>query len=190
MLFSSRVVRSQTIQLGPTRFFSQISSRMTGAAVKSPSKPLESSNGASTKRSLSTTTSPSKKTKLSTIKISSWNVSSLNACLKKGFQDVLNSLSADILVIQETKLNPSNKEFHNTMKAVEKRGYPYQYWAHSTAKKGYSGSAVFSKFEPLKVTYGVGDLKLISGDAEIDKEGRYITLEFEGTQRLNKTTTL
>lgn len=97
------------------------------------------------------------------MKFISWNVNGLRACLKKGFEDAFRFLDADIFCLQETKLQPGQAE-------VEAPGY-HQYW-YSAEKKGYSGTAVFSKREPLNVTYGMGI------DAH-DHEGRLITLEFE-----------
>ena len=98
------------------------------------------------------------------MKFYSWNVNGLRACLQKGFLDAFKDADADIFCLQETKLQPEQVE-------LELPGY-YQYW-NSAEKKGYSGTAVFSKREPISVTYGVGA-------EELDHEGRMITLEFEG----------
>ncbi len=93
----------------------------------------------------------------------SWNVNGLRACMEKGFLDIFKSFDADIFAVQETKMHPSQAE-------ILTEGY-HQYW-NSAEKKGYSGTAVFSKKEPLSVKYGIGI-------PEHDKEGRVITLEFE-----------
>ena len=81
------------------------------------------------------------------MKFVSWNVNGLRACLTKGFAESFAALDADIFCIQETKMQPGQAEF-----APE--GYR-QYW-YSAEKKGYSGTAVFSRLEPLSVTYGIG----------------------------------
>ncbi len=96
-------------------------------------------------------------------KFISWNVNGIRACVKKGFVDSFNSLDADIFCIQESKLQEGQIE-------LELDGY-YQYWNYAE-KKGYSGTAVFSKQEPISVTYGIGS-------NEHDSEGRAITLEFD-----------
>ena len=97
------------------------------------------------------------------MKLISWNVNGLRACMGKGFQDFFNEADADIFCIQESKL----QEGQITM---DLPGY-HQYWNYAV-KKGYSGTAVFSKQEPLSVSYGIGM-------EEHDQEGRVITLEFE-----------
>ena len=97
------------------------------------------------------------------MKFISWNVNGLRACLDKGFMDIFKDFDADIFALQETKMHPSQAE-------VITEGY-YQYW-NSAEKKGYSGTAVFTKHEPISVAYGIGI-------PEHDKEGRVITLEFE-----------
>ena len=97
------------------------------------------------------------------MKFVSWNVNGLRACLEKDFMGIFNSFDADIFALQETKMQQGQAE-------VPAEGY-FQYW-NSADKKGYSGTAVFSKKEPLNVMRGI----------EIDKhdhEGRVITLEFE-----------
>ena len=96
------------------------------------------------------------------MKLISWNVNGLRACVKKGFEDIFRSLDADIFCLQETKLQAGQID-------LETPGY-FQYWNYAE-KKGYSGTAVFSKTEPLCVTYGIGT-------EEHDREGRVITLEF------------
>ncbi len=93
----------------------------------------------------------------------SWNVNGLRACVKKGFEDYFKEVNADIFCVQETKLQEGQIDF-----APE--GY-HCYWNYAE-KKGYSGTAVFTKQEPLEVTCGIGIDKH-------DHEGRVITLEFE-----------
>lgn len=97
------------------------------------------------------------------MKLISWNVNGLRACVKKGFEEVFKEMDADIFCVQETKLQEGQIDF-----APE--GY-HCYWNYAE-KKGYSGTAVFSKVEPLNVSYGIGI-------EQHDKEGRVITLEFE-----------
>lgn len=97
------------------------------------------------------------------MKLISWNVNGLRACMKKGFGDFFENQNADIFCIQETKLQPDQWE-------TTFDGY-YQY-LNSADKKGYSGTAVFCKTEPLRVSMGIGI-------DEHDHEGRVITLEFE-----------
>lgn len=96
------------------------------------------------------------------MKLISWNVNGLRACVKKGFEEVFKEMDADIFGVQETKLQEGQIDF-----APE--GY-HCYWNYAE-KKGYSGTAVFSKVEPLNVSYGIGS-------EQHDKEGRVITLEF------------
>ena len=97
------------------------------------------------------------------MKLISWNVNGIRACLTKGFEEVFKKMDADIFCLQETKCQPDqiNLEF---------QGYT-SYW-NSAEKKGYSGTAIFTKQKPINVTYGIGL-------EEHDKEGRVITLEFE-----------
>lgn len=97
------------------------------------------------------------------MKLISWNVNGIRACLNKGFADAFKQLDADIFCIQETKCQPEQIE-------LEFEGYT-SYW-NSAEKKGYSGTAIFTKQKPINVTYGIGI-------EEHDKEGRVITLEFE-----------
>ncbi len=97
------------------------------------------------------------------MKLISWNVNGLRACVKKGFLDYFKSADADIFGIQETKLQEGQIE-------LDLPGYE-QYWNYAE-KKGYSGTAVFTRIPPLAVTYGIGI-------EEHDHEGRVITLEFE-----------
>ena len=97
------------------------------------------------------------------MKLVSWNVNGFRAVLNKGFNDFFEKIDADIFCIQETKLQESQVDF-----APE--GYN-AYW-NSAVKKGYSGTAVFSKIKPLKVSYGINI-------EEHDQEGRVITLEYD-----------
>ena len=96
-------------------------------------------------------------------KLISWNVNGLRACMEKGFMDFFDREDADIFCLQETKLSEGQIEWN-------KEGY-HAYWNYAD-KKGYSGTAVFSKEEPVNVTYGIGI-------EEHDHEGRVITLEFD-----------
>jgi len=96
------------------------------------------------------------------MKLVSWNVNGIRACVRKGFLDYFNGIDADIFCIQETKLQEGQI-------TLELKGY-HQYWNYAE-RKGYSGTAIFSKKEPLAVTYGI-ELD------EPDTEGRVITLEF------------
>lgn len=97
------------------------------------------------------------------MKFISWNVNGLRAVLKKGFDETFQALDADIFCLQETKLQAGQVE-------LELPGY-HQYWNYAQ-RKGYSGTAVFTRREPLNVTYGMGI-------PAHDDEGRLITLEFE-----------
>lgn len=97
------------------------------------------------------------------MKLISWNVNGLRACVGKGFLEYFNEQKADIFCIQESKLQKGQIE-------LNLEGY-HQYWNYAE-KKGYSGTAIFTKIEPLSVQYGLGI-------EEHDKEGRVITLEFE-----------
>jgi exodeoxyribonuclease-3 len=97
------------------------------------------------------------------MKFVSWNVNGLRACLSKGFEDFFRKTDADIFCLQETKLQPGQVE-------IAYEGY-HQYFNYAV-KKGYSGTAVFSKKEPVSVAYGLGIEKH-------DQEGRVITLEYE-----------
>ena len=96
------------------------------------------------------------------MKLISWNVNGIRACLQKGFEDAFRTLNADFFCLQETKAQPHQVE-------LDLPGYR-QYW-YSAEKKGYSGTAIFARYEPLAVTYGVGV-------EELDHEGRLITLEY------------
>ena len=97
------------------------------------------------------------------MKFISWNVNGLRACMGKGFMDFFNEIDADIFCLQETKLSEGQIE-------LETPGY-FRYWNYAE-KKGYSGTALFTKKEPISVTYGIGI-------EEHDHEGRVITAEFE-----------
>lgn len=97
------------------------------------------------------------------MKLVSWNVNGIRACVKKGFLDYFHEVEADIFCLQETKLQEGQIE-------LELQGY-FQYWNYAQ-KKGYSGTAVFSKKPPLNVSYGIGE------DME-ELEGRILTLEYE-----------
>lgn len=97
------------------------------------------------------------------MKFISWNVNGIRAALQKGFLEYFNDIDADIFAIQETKCQEGQVE-------LEIEGY-YQYWNYAK-KKGYSGTAVFTKKEPLTVAYGIGI-------EEHDQEGRVITCEFD-----------
>ena len=97
------------------------------------------------------------------MKLISWNVNGLRSIYKKGFIDIFKSLNADIFCIQETKMQEGQIE-------LELDGY-YEYYNYAE-RKGYSGTAIFTKIKPLNVSYGIGI-------EEHDKEGRVITLEFD-----------
>lgn len=97
------------------------------------------------------------------LKFVSWNVNGLRACMNKGFMDTFNDLDADVFCLQETKMQPHQLQ-------LDLPGY-YQYW-NSADKKGYSGTAIFTKQKPISESYGLGI-------DEHDHEGRVITLEFE-----------
>jgi len=97
------------------------------------------------------------------MKLVSWNVNGLRACVNKGFLDYFKEIDADLFCVQETKLQEGQID-------LDIEGY-YQYWNYAT-KKGYSGTAIFTKIKPLSVKYGIGE-------EEFDSEGRLITLEFQ-----------
>ena len=96
------------------------------------------------------------------MKLISWNVNGLRACLTKGFQETFDALDADIFCLQETKMQAGQAE-------VNAPGY--HFYLNSAEKRGYSGTAVFTKEEPLAISYGIGM-------DEHDHEGRVIALEF------------
>ncbi len=97
------------------------------------------------------------------MRLISWNVNGIRAAVKKGFMDFFNDVDADIFCLQETKLSAGQLD-------LELEGF-HQYWNYAE-KKGYSGTAVFTKEEPIHVSYGI-DME------EHDKEGRVITCEYE-----------
>ena len=97
------------------------------------------------------------------MKFISWNVNGIRACVQKGFLDFFKEADADIFCIQESKMQEGQLK-------LELEGY-HQFWNYAE-RKGYSGTAIFTKQEPLSVAYGIGM-------EEHDKEGRVITLEFE-----------
>ena len=103
------------------------------------------------------------------MKFVSWNVNGLRACLDKGFQESLRSMDADVVCLQETKMEQGQA-------AIDLSEYK-EYW-NSAEKKGYSGTAVFTRHDPLQVSYGMG----LPGH---DTEGRVITLEFEAFRLVN-----
>lgn len=97
------------------------------------------------------------------MKLISWNVNGIRACIKKGFLDYFNEQDADIFCLQEIKLSAGQLD-------LDLEGY-HMYWNYAE-KKGYSGTAIFTKIKPLSVQYGIGI-------EEHDHEGRVITLEFD-----------
>lgn len=97
------------------------------------------------------------------MKLISWNVNGIRACLNKGFENFFKNIDADVFCIQETKCQENQV-------SLEFDGYQ-SYW-NSAEKKGYSGTAIFTKIKPISVAYGIGI-------DEHDKEGRVITLEFK-----------
>ena len=103
------------------------------------------------------------------MKFISWNVNGFRACLNKGFGDFFAVEDADFFSIQESKMQPGQAEFETPNH--------HQYW-YSAEKKGYSGTAIFTKYEPISVKYGIGS-------EEHDHEGRAITLEYEKFYLLN-----
>ena len=96
------------------------------------------------------------------MKFISWNVNGFRAVLKKGFEEIFNELDADFFCLQETKMQEGQADFHP-------EGY-YEYYSYAE-KKGYSGTAIFAKKEPLSVAYGI--------DGKHNDEGRVITLEYD-----------
>ena len=97
------------------------------------------------------------------MRLVSWNVNGIRACVQKGFLDFFQEIDADIFCIQESKMQAGQLE-------LDTPGY-HQYWNYAV-KKGYSGTAIFTKKEPISVVNGIGV-------EEHDKEGRVITLEFD-----------
>ena len=96
------------------------------------------------------------------MKFVSWNVNGFRACLKKGFQNIFDSVDADFFCLQETKMQPGQADFHP-------HGY-YEYY-NSADRKGYSGTAIFAKEKPIDVLYGI--------DGKHNTEGRVITLKYD-----------
>ena len=103
-------------------------------------------------------------------KFISWNVNGIRAAIRKGFHDFMQKYDPDILCIQETKAHPEQVD-------IDLPNYPYQFW-NSAEKKGYSGTAIFSKISPIKVMNGI-NIPLH------DNEGRVITLEFSDYYLIN-----
>ena len=103
------------------------------------------------------------------MKFVSWNVNGIRACVQKGFLEYFKSMDADFFCLQETKMQEGQL-------ILELEAYE-QYW-HSAEKKGYSGTAIFTKHTPMNVTKGIGI-------DEHDKEGRVLTLEYEGFYLIN-----
>ena len=104
------------------------------------------------------------------MKLISWNVNGLRAAINKGFEDFFKEIDADIFCVQETKMQEGQAEINFS------EGY-YSFF-NSAVKKGYSGTAIFTKIKPLSVVYGIGK-------EEHDQEGRVITLEFEDFYLVN-----
>ncbi len=103
-------------------------------------------------------------------KFISWNVNGIRAAIRKGFYEFINQHNPDIICIQETKAHPEQVD-------IDLSDYPYQFW-NSAEKKGYSGTAVFSKIKPVNIMKGI-DIPLH------DNEGRVITLEFSDYYLIN-----
>ena len=103
------------------------------------------------------------------MKIISWNVAGLRACLNKGLDRFFESEKADVYCFQESKVTEEQNPFHPLM---------YKEYLYPAERKGYSGTLVYSKVEPINVTYGIGD-------EEYDSEGRTITLEFDDFYLVN-----
>ena len=101
------------------------------------------------------------------MKLISWNVNGLRAVINKGFKDFYNTINADIICLQETKMQQDQISIDINEMFKDR----YVYW-NSAEKKGYSGTVVISKIKPINITYGIGK-------EEHDKEGRIITLEFD-----------
>ena len=100
------------------------------------------------------------------MKIICWNVNGVRAVVKKGFSDQVNSWEADIICLQETKAQ--DDQVQEALKDIQ----GYQVFSNSAVRKGYSGTAIMTKHEPLEVTYGIGK-------TEHDQEGRVVTAEFQ-----------
>ena len=100
------------------------------------------------------------------MKLISWNVNGLRAVMKKGFQASIQALDADIVAIQETKLQE-----HQLTPEMTHMGDYESYWSHATTKKGYSGVGVYTRLQPISVRYGIGQ-------SRFDDEGRILELDF------------
>ena len=107
------------------------------------------------------------------MKLISWNVNGLRAVINKGFEDFFKEVDADIFCIQETKMQEEQSDGN-----IEKIFQKYNTYWNSAEKKGYSGTAIFTKKKPVDVTYGIGI-------EEHDKEGRVITLEYNSFYMVN-----
>ena len=107
------------------------------------------------------------------MKLISWNVNGLRAVINKGFKDFYNTINADIICLQETKMQQDQISIDINEMFKDR----YVYW-NSAEKKGYSGTVVISKIKPINITYGIGK-------EEHDKEGRVITLEFDNFYLVN-----
>ncbi|SDS72259.1 exodeoxyribonuclease-3 [Paenibacillaceae bacterium GAS479] len=103
------------------------------------------------------------------MKLVSWNVNGLRACVKKGFADYFEAMDADVFCVQETKLQEGQIELQH--------GEDYHLFWNYAARKGYSGTAVWTRKQPLSVRYGLED--------DFEEEGRILTLEFEGCYLIN-----
>ena len=103
------------------------------------------------------------------MKIISWNVAGLRACLNKGLDRFFEEEKADVYCFQESKVTEEQNPFHPAL---------YNEYLYPAEKKGYSGTLIYSKVDPISVTYGIGD-------EEYDNEGRTITLEFENFYLVN-----
>ncbi len=103
------------------------------------------------------------------MKIISWNVAGIRACINKGFIDFFNKINADVFCIQEVKATEEQFDF---------RPEGYEMYLFPAQKKGYSGTLIYTKIKPINVTYGIND-------EEYDNEGRNITLEFEDFYLIN-----
>lgn len=106
------------------------------------------------------------------MRLISWNVNGIRACVNKGFEQFFEQINADIFCMQETKCQPDQ---------IDLKFEGYQSYWNSAERKGYSGTAIFSKQKPIAVTYGIGI-------EEHDKEGRIITLEFKDFYLVNNYT--
>ena len=111
------------------------------------------------------------------MKLVSWNVNGLRSCMSKGFKDVVEKLNADIFSVQETKMQQD--QLDKNIKAIGNNQF-----FNDAKKKGYSGTACFTKERPINIYFGINelapdDLKEIDYDYKDDQEGRILTLEYE-----------